>query len=130
VIVELAPSFLTWDDVDPARHFFDSASAPQVVRSLGPALRVPSRPGIPFGDPAMQAWSWGEGQPWADAMSHALAEHGQQRHVPQGRPRRHAGGPHGEGAEVRHDRRSLITRRAEVDASARSPAPRQAPGRR
>ncbi|WP_046495378.1 Fic family protein [Streptomyces odonnellii] len=75
MIVELAPRFLTWDDVDPARHFFDSASAPQVVRSLGPALRVPSRTGIPSDDPAMRAWSWGEGQPWADAMSHALAEH-------------------------------------------------------
>ncbi|WP_217240714.1 Fic family protein [Streptomyces sp. AC555_RSS877] len=75
MIVELAPRFLTWDDVDPARHPFDSASAPQVVRSLGPARRVPSRPDLPFGNPAMNAWSWGEGQPWADAMSHALAEH-------------------------------------------------------
>ncbi|MFD7284049.1 Fic family protein [Streptomyces sp. NPDC059862] len=60
--------------MDPARHPFDSASAPQVVRSLGPARRVPSRPDTPFGDPAMSAWSWGEGKPWADAMSHALAE--------------------------------------------------------
>jgi hypothetical protein len=74
VIVELAPRFLTWDDVDPTHHFFDSASAPRVVWSLGPARRVPSRPDIHFGDPAMQAWSWSEGQPWADAMSHALAE--------------------------------------------------------
>ncbi|CCA57328.1 hypothetical protein SVEN_4042 [Streptomyces venezuelae ATCC 10712] len=61
--------------MDPARHFFDRASAPQVVRSLGPARRVPSRPDIPAADPAMSAWSWGEGQPWADAMSQALAEH-------------------------------------------------------
>ncbi|MFF0162087.1 Fic family protein [Streptomyces sp. NPDC005263] len=61
--------------MDPAGHFFDSASAPQVVRSLGPARRVPSRPGTPFGDPEMNAWSWGVGQPWADAMSHSLAEH-------------------------------------------------------
>ncbi|WUS95199.1 Fic family protein [Streptomyces sp. NBC_00708] len=75
MIVELAPCFLTWDDVDPARHRFDSASARQVVRSLGPAQRVPSRPDIPFGDPAMSAWSWGEGMPWADAMSQALVEH-------------------------------------------------------
>lgn len=74
MIVELAPGFLTWGDVDPARRFFDSASAPQVVRSLGPARRVPSRPDIPLGDPVMSAWSSGEGQPWADAMSHALAE--------------------------------------------------------
>ncbi|MFE1383539.1 cell filamentation protein Fic [Streptomyces sp. NPDC058740] len=75
MIVELSPSFLTWDDVDPARHPFDSASAPQVVWSLGPARRVPSRPDVHFGDPAMHAWSWGEGKPWADAMSHVLAEH-------------------------------------------------------
>ncbi|MEU3838772.1 Fic family protein [Streptomyces sp. NPDC028635] len=75
MIVELAPSFLTWDDVNPAQHSFDSVSAPQVVRSLGPARRVPSRPDIPLGDRAMSAWSWGEGHPWADAMSHALAEH-------------------------------------------------------
>ncbi|MFE3586522.1 Fic family protein [Streptomyces niveus] len=60
--------------MDPARHFFDSASAPQVVQSLGPARRVPSRPDVPFGDPVMSAWSWGEGRFWADAMSHALAE--------------------------------------------------------
>ncbi|MFF9585327.1 cell filamentation protein Fic [Streptomyces achromogenes] len=75
MIVELAPRFLTWDDVNPARHYFDSASAPQAVRSLEPARRVPSRPDIPFGDPAMNTWSWSEGRPWADAMSHALAEH-------------------------------------------------------
>ncbi|MFG2577390.1 cell filamentation protein Fic [Streptomyces sp. NPDC048481] len=75
MIVELAPRFLTWDDVDPARHCFDGASASRVVRSLGPARRVPSRPDIPFGDRAMSDWSWSEGQPWAEAMSHALAEH-------------------------------------------------------
>lgn len=75
VIVELAPLFLTWADVDPARHTFDSASASQVVRSLGPAQRVPSRPEGPEGDPATNDWSWSEGKPWADAMSQALAEH-------------------------------------------------------
>ncbi|MYT10659.1 MULTISPECIES: Fic family protein [Streptomyces] len=75
MIVELAPRFLTWDDVDPARHSFDSASAPQVVRSLGPAQSVPSRPDTSSGNPASHAWSWDEGRPWADAMSHALAEH-------------------------------------------------------
>ncbi|MCQ9131903.1 Fic family protein [Streptomyces hilarionis] len=74
-MVELAPRFLTWDDVDPARHRFDGASAPRAVRSLGPAQTVPSRPDIPLADPAMSAWSWSEGQPWAEAMSHALAEH-------------------------------------------------------
>ncbi|MFF4590462.1 Fic family protein [Streptomyces sp. NPDC001388] len=61
--------------MDPARHPFNSASAPQVVHSLGPARRVPSRPDVPFGDPAMSAWTHGEATLWADAMSHALAEH-------------------------------------------------------
>ncbi|MEU6260273.1 Fic family protein [Streptomyces sp. NPDC047043] len=75
MIVELSPSYLNWDDVDPARHPFDSASAPRVVRSLGPARRVPSRPEVPFADRAMSAWSWDTGRPWADAMSYALAEH-------------------------------------------------------
>ncbi|MFI9611953.1 Fic family protein [Streptomyces sp. NPDC052023] len=75
MIAELAPSFLAWGDVDPSRYFFDSASAPQVVRSLGPARRVPHRPDVPFGDPAMWAWCRGEAELWADAMSQALAEH-------------------------------------------------------
>ncbi|MFF3316226.1 Fic family protein [Streptomyces sp. NPDC003035] len=75
MIVDLAPRFLTWDDVDPDRHPFDSASAPQVVRSLGPARQVPSRSDIPYGAREMSDWSWREGTPWADAMSYALAEH-------------------------------------------------------
>lgn len=33
----LSPGFLRWDEVDPARHPFDAASAVRVVRSLGPA---------------------------------------------------------------------------------------------
>ncbi|MDT0469643.1 Fic family protein [Streptomyces gibsoniae] len=75
MIVDLAPGFLDWDEVDPARHPFDGASAEQVVHSLGPARRVPRRPEVSFADPAMNAWSWDKGEPWADAMSHALAEH-------------------------------------------------------
>ncbi|MFF4258805.1 Fic family protein [Streptomyces sp. NPDC001663] len=75
MIVERSPRYLTWDDVDPARHPFDSGSAPRVVRSLGPARGVPSRPDIPFADQAMSAWSWDTAEPWADAMSYALAEH-------------------------------------------------------
>ncbi|MFG2097308.1 Fic family protein [Streptomyces sp. NPDC048612] len=75
MIADLAPRFLTWDDVEPVRHPFDSASARQVVHSLGPARRVPSRPDVPFGDTAIHAWSWSEGKPWAFAMSQALAEH-------------------------------------------------------
>ncbi|WP_137990981.1 Fic family protein [Streptomyces vilmorinianum] len=71
---ELWPRLLTWDEVDPARHPFDGAAAARVVRSLGPALRVPNRPDVPLGDPAMSAWSRHEGKLWADAMSYALME--------------------------------------------------------
>ncbi|MFF0218599.1 Fic family protein [Streptomyces vinaceus] len=74
MISDLSPGSLTWDEVDPARHPFDSGTAAQVVRSLGPALRVPSRPAVPAGDPSMRAWSRTEAKPWADAMSHALVE--------------------------------------------------------
>ncbi|MER7812682.1 Fic family protein [Streptomyces sp900116325] len=73
MIIELAPADLSWDEVDPARHSFDSVTAAQVVRSLGPARCVPRRPDVPPGDPAMSAWSWDQGKVWADAMSHALA---------------------------------------------------------
>ncbi|MFJ5535259.1 hypothetical protein [Streptomyces sp. NPDC093261] len=75
MMVDLAPGYPTGDDVDPARHPFDSAWVPQVVRSLGPAQRVPRRPGLALADPAMSGWSLDTGRPWADAMSHALAEH-------------------------------------------------------
>jgi hypothetical protein len=74
VIVDSAPHFLSWYDVDPARHPFDSASAAQVVHSLGPARRVPRRPDVPSADAAMNAWSHGEATLWADAMSHALVQ--------------------------------------------------------
>ncbi|GCB43084.1 Fic family protein [Streptomyces sp. NL15-2K] len=74
MIVELSPGRLSWDEVDPARHPFDSASAAQVVHSLGPARRVPLRPDVPLADSAMHAWSWGEAKLWADAMSHALVQ--------------------------------------------------------
>ncbi|MEU3355179.1 Fic family protein [Streptomyces sp. NPDC037389] len=75
MIVEFAPYSLSWGEVDPARHPFDSASAAQVVHSLGPARHVPNRPDISVTDPAMSAWSHGQGALWADAMSHALTEH-------------------------------------------------------
>ncbi|MFF5533557.1 hypothetical protein ACFY71_13885 [Streptomyces cinerochromogenes] len=42
---ERAPALLTWDEVGPARHAFDSAPAGAVVRSLGPAR--PASPGGP-----------------------------------------------------------------------------------
>ncbi|GGR09233.1 Fic family protein [Streptomyces pilosus] len=74
MIVELAPRFLAWDAVDPACHAFDSASVAQTVRSLGPARCVPVRPDVPFGDPMMSAWSYGEAESWVDAMSYALVQ--------------------------------------------------------
>ncbi|MGW7552364.1 Fic family protein [Streptomyces rimosus] len=75
MLPELVPRFLTWDEVDPARHPFDSASAAHVVRSLGPARCVPRRPDLPLSDMTLIRWSHGEGTLWADAMSHALVEH-------------------------------------------------------
>ncbi|GAA2789909.1 hypothetical protein GCM10010441_13850 [Kitasatospora paracochleata] len=71
MIHELSPVRLNWDDVDPARHPFDADAAVRVVRSLGPAARVPSCPDRP----ASRAWTRDEGKPWADAMSHALIGH-------------------------------------------------------
>ncbi|KOU01864.1 cell filamentation protein Fic [Streptomyces sp. NRRL F-5755] len=71
----MVPLFLTWDEVDPARHPFDSASAAHVVRSLGPARCVPRRPDLPLGDMALIRRGRGEGTFWADTMSHALVEH-------------------------------------------------------
>ncbi|PPS69912.1 cell filamentation protein Fic [Streptomyces sp. 46] len=75
MIRTLAPGFLNWDEVDPARHPFDAASAAQVVHSLGPARCVPRRPAVPFADPVMSTWDRDEATPWADAMSQALVEY-------------------------------------------------------
>lgn len=72
--MDLNPRTLSWDEVDPARHPFDRGSAAQAVRSLGPALRTPSRPDLPHGDPVLHEWGWHVARPWADAMSHSLAE--------------------------------------------------------
>ncbi|WP_367134758.1 MULTISPECIES: Fic family protein [Streptomyces] len=74
MISDLSPRFLSWGEVDPARHPFDGPAAAQVVQSLGPARHVPRRPDVPLADPAMSAWGYGEAQLWADAMSQALAE--------------------------------------------------------
>ncbi|MGW5104828.1 Fic family protein [Streptomyces sp. NPDC004100] len=74
MIFDLSPCHLTWADVDPARHPFDAGAAERTVRSLGLARRVPIRPDVRFADPAMSDWTWEKGAPWADAMSHALAE--------------------------------------------------------
>ena len=74
MILELTPFSLDWTAVDPARHPFDGSSAAEVVRSLGPAQRVPRRPSGPASAHAVIAWSHGEGTLWADAMSYALAD--------------------------------------------------------
>ncbi|MFF7472809.1 Fic family protein [Streptomyces sp. NPDC008092] len=58
--------------MDPARHPFDPVAAARVVRALGPARRVPSRPDVSAADPAMSHWSHGEGNLWASSMSYAL----------------------------------------------------------
>ncbi|MEV5129151.1 Fic family protein [[Kitasatospora] papulosa] len=73
MIVDLAPRFLTWADVDPARHPFDSASVAQTVRSLGPARCVPIRPDVPAADSGSRRSE--EAESWADAMSYALVLH-------------------------------------------------------
>ncbi|WP_293989694.1 Fic family protein [Streptomyces sp.] len=70
----LWPFDLSWDEADPARHPFDHAAAARVVRSLGPARCVPSPPDVSRADPAMSAWSHGEGHLWATAVSYALME--------------------------------------------------------
>ncbi|MFJ1707488.1 Fic family protein [Kitasatospora sp. NPDC088346] len=75
MIPDMAPAYLDWDEVDPARHPFDAEEVTRVVHSLGPARRVPRRPDVPVVDAAMHAWSSGEAKLWADAMSHALVEH-------------------------------------------------------
>ena len=75
MIPQLFPGILSWDEVDPSNRPFDSASAAQVVRSLGPAQCVPRRPDIPIADPAMSTWSWEVAGLWADAMSYALVRH-------------------------------------------------------
>jgi len=74
VLVDLAPGFLRWDEVDPSRHPFDRMSAAQRVNALGPALRVPLGPDSSCADPVARTWGHGEGKLWADAMSYALVE--------------------------------------------------------
>lgn len=69
MISELWPHNLTWQEVDPSRHPFDSAAAAREVRSLGPAHRIPHRPEASAGETAMSTWSWNEGKIWADAMT-------------------------------------------------------------
>ncbi|OIV36840.1 cell filamentation protein Fic [Mangrovactinospora gilvigrisea] len=63
MFLDFAPWPLSWDEVDPARHPFDAASAAETVRGLGPARRV-----------TRSAEICDAGALWADAMSHALVE--------------------------------------------------------
>ena len=71
----------TWEDVDPARHPFDRASAEAVVYSLEPSRHVPHLPegahGPRWDDTLIRTLNEWESQvadPWAAAMSYALAE--------------------------------------------------------
>jgi hypothetical protein len=69
------PWTLSWPDVDPARHPFDPAAAPAVIRGLPPAATVPTRRPGHAADAAVIRWSHEEGRRWCDAMSAALVEH-------------------------------------------------------
>ncbi|MGY0004036.1 hypothetical protein [Micromonospora sp. I033] len=61
----ILPWSLTWVEVDPERHPFDPATAPDVIRSLPPADAVPA--------PAERtALRYEAGDEWADAMSFAI----------------------------------------------------------
>ncbi|WP_116245446.1 hypothetical protein [Nocardiopsis sp. FIRDI 009] len=63
---------LAWSEVDPSRYPFDSGSAPDVVRGLEPASRVPVHP-TDFPDHGARSdWIHGEAGPWIDAMTRAL----------------------------------------------------------
>ncbi|MER7175013.1 Fic family protein [Streptomyces mesophilus] len=75
MLYDLSPSALTWDEVDPARHPFDAEGAEKLVRSLGPARAVPSRPDVSYGDTGWDTWAHEVSPRWADAMSYALIEH-------------------------------------------------------
>ncbi|MFJ1757734.1 Fic family protein [Kitasatospora sp. NPDC088134] len=68
------PGGLSWDEVDPAAHPFDPGAVAQVVHSLGPARRVPSRTD-PDIDLTRVNWAHEVAKPWSDAMTHALVEH-------------------------------------------------------
>ncbi|MEW2140428.1 Fic family protein [Streptomyces sp. NPDC005409] len=68
------PTELSWGDVDPASHPFDPDAVAQVVHSLGPARRVPSRTD-PDIDLTRVNWAHEVAKPWSDAMTYALVEH-------------------------------------------------------
>ncbi|MGW5351485.1 Fic family protein [Streptomyces sp. NPDC004031] len=68
------PRLLSWDDVDPARHPFDSASADDVVRSLTAARRIPVHPRLRGLDHLDSTWR-AEARTWSDALTYGLARH-------------------------------------------------------
>jgi hypothetical protein len=63
--VDLLPYGLTWDDVDPARHPFEPAAVPGVVRALEPAARVAEHRPLSFEAAGR----------WTGDMTRALVEH-------------------------------------------------------
>lgn len=66
------PRTLTWDEVDPDRHPFDSAEALADIRALAPASRTPIRPEGTRRE--LHDWAWNVGLPWADDMTLAMIE--------------------------------------------------------
>jgi hypothetical protein len=72
---DLAPFDLSWTEVDPRRHPFDSPSAGTVVAGLGPAQDVPVRPAGAPADRELISWSYGAGRAWTESMTRALVEH-------------------------------------------------------
>ncbi|MFE3542386.1 hypothetical protein ACFXK0_05380 [Nocardia sp. NPDC059177] len=64
----MLPWTLTWDEVDPARHPFDTSAVAGTVRSLAPATAVPARAS------GTVEWDDEAGEQWADAMSQAVIE--------------------------------------------------------
>ncbi|WP_259464992.1 Fic family protein [Streptomyces sp. TLI_171] len=68
------PFRLAWEDVDPAGHPFDPDRVAQVVHTVGPARRVPSRTD-PDLDLTRVNWAWDVAGPWADAMTYVLVQH-------------------------------------------------------
>lgn len=81
---ELLPYALTWSEVDPRTHPFDSATALDVVRGLEAASRVPVRPVMPKVTKAvhpdevsaaytrLSRWSYSEGWDWTEAVTEEL----------------------------------------------------------
>ncbi|WAZ21401.1 hypothetical protein STRCI_002569 [Streptomyces cinnabarinus] len=79
----IRPYHLTWPEVDPTTHPFESGEVLDVIRGLGPAGRTPTRPEWPRSKDRDKAyeeyrklcdWSHTVGWEWADALTRALVE--------------------------------------------------------